>query len=88
MTTVNGSVPPVARPEAIGGAEDVGTVTGCSCWVLQFGWLPRSRTVAKAGTKLAGELAKVVVGRSAVEAEPATGGSRIRPGPRIPRTTG
>ncbi len=25
MTTVNGSVPPVARPDAVGGAEDVGT---------------------------------------------------------------
>ena len=70
MTTVNGSVPPVARPEAIGGAEDVGTVSRLQLLGTAAKVAAQVPTVAKTGTKLAGELAKVVVGRSAVEAEP------------------
>ena len=70
MTTANGSVPPVARPEAIGGAEDVGSVDRLALLGTAVQVAAQVPTVARAGTKLAGELAKVVVGRSAVEAEP------------------
>ena len=61
--------PPSAREEAVGAAEDVGTLNRLQLLgtaARLFGHVP---TVAKAGTKLAGELARVVVGRSEVEAE-------------------
>jgi polyhydroxyalkanoate synthase len=70
MTTANGSVPPVARAEAIGAAEDVGTIDRLAMLGTAVRVAAQVPTVAKAGTKLAGELAKVVAGRSAVEAEP------------------
>src|SRR5664279_784352 len=70
MTTATGPVPPVAPAEAIGGAEDVGTVDRLAMLGTAVRVAAQVPTVAKAGTKLAGELAKVVVGRSAVEAEP------------------
>jgi len=43
--------------------------TGYCCWAPPPKWLPKFPTVAKVGGKLAGELAKVVVGRSEVEAD-------------------
>ncbi len=64
-----GPVPPVAPIEAIGAAEDVGTIGRLQLLGTAARVAAQIPTVAKAGTKLAGELAKVVVGRSGVEAE-------------------
>ena len=70
MSTAVESIPPPAQVvEALGAAEDVGTLDRLQLLntaVRLFGHVP---TVARAGTKLAGELAKVAVGRSDVEAE-------------------
>jgi len=69
MNTAAESYPPRAREEAVGAAEDVGTLDRLQLLgtaARLFGHVP---TVARAGTKLAGELAKVVVGRSDLEAE-------------------
>src|SRR5664280_235187 len=70
MTTATGPVPPVAPAEAIGGAEDVGTVDRLAMLGTAVRVAAQVPTVATAGTSLAGELAKVVVGRAGVQAEP------------------
>ena len=63
------SYPPRASEEAVGAAEDAGTLNPLQLLgtaARLFGHVP---TVTRAGTKLAGELARVAVGRSEIEAE-------------------
>ena len=69
MNTAVESYPPRASEEAVGAAEDAGTLNPLQLLgtaARLFGHVP---TVTRAGTKLAGELARVVVGRSGIEAE-------------------
>src|SRR5664279_4145146 len=69
MNTAVESYPPKASEEAVGAAEDAGTLNPLQLLgtaARLFGHLP---TVTRTGTKLAGELARVVTGRSGIEAE-------------------
>src|SRR5664279_34780 len=69
MNTAVESYPPRASEEAVGAAEDAGTLNPLRMLgsaARLFGHLP---TVTRTGTKLAGELARVVIGRSGIEAE-------------------
>ena len=69
MSAAAESYPPRCQEEAVGAAEDAGILNRLQLLgtaARLFGHVP---TVARAGTKLAGELARVVVGRSDVEAE-------------------
>ena len=69
MNTSAESLPPAAPIEAVGGAEDVGSINRLQMLGTAAKVIAQVPTVAKTGTKLAGELAKVAVGRSDVEAE-------------------
>ena len=69
MNTAVESYPPKASEEAVGAAEDAGTLNPLQLLgtaARLFGHVP---TVTRTGTKLAGELARVVTGRSGIEAE-------------------
>ena len=69
MNNAVDSYPPRASEEAVGAAEDAGTLNPLQLLgtaARLFGHVP---TVTRTGTKLAGELARVVVGRSGIEAE-------------------
>ena len=61
--------PPSAPEEAVGAAEDVGTLNRLQLLGTAARLFGHAPTVARAGTKLAVELAKIVAGRSEVEAE-------------------
>ena len=69
MNAAAESYPPPAREEAIGAAVDAGTLDRLQLLGTAVRLFSHVPTVAKAGTKLAGELARVAVGRSDVEAE-------------------
>ena len=63
MNTAVESYPPRASEEAVGAAEDAGTLNPLQLLgtaARLFGHVP---TVTRTGAKLAGELARVVIGR-------------------------
>ena len=69
MNTTVESYPPPAREEAVGAAEDHGTLDRLQLLGTAARLFGHAPTVARAGTKLAGELAKVALGWSDVEAD-------------------
>ncbi len=69
MTTTQESPVPAASVEAIGGAQDVGSIDRFQLLGTAARMASQVPTVAKVGGKLAGELVKVAVGRSGVEAD-------------------
>ena len=69
MSAAAESYPPPAREEALGAAEDAGTLDRLQLLGTAARLFSNVPAVARAGTKLAGELARVALGRSDVEAE-------------------
>ena len=69
MNAAAESYPPPAREEDLGAAVDAGTLDRLQLLGTAVRLFSHVPTVAKAGTKLAGELARVALGRSDVEAE-------------------
>ena len=69
MNTAMGSYPPGAAAEVVGAAEDAGTLNPLQLVGTAAGLFRHVPTVARAGTRLAGELGRVAVGRSGIEPE-------------------